>query len=158
MDVAVVLVHTNDRCFHQNSAISLVFIKYFTSNSCLSSAASWIKLIIKWTICAMAQYYIKKKKLWCHRVLCIKTSFKFIKSIGKYSFTDTWCTGYPMIKKRTINMPWTWNWRLYSIDRIQDWTWSCMHLFSIIRLVVWFVVWNNNIAIFQTFWKEKLYF
>ena len=38
----------------------------------------------------------KKKILWCYEFLCIKMWFNFKKSIGKYSFTDTWCTGYPM--------------------------------------------------------------
>ena len=42
---------------------------------------------------------IKYKLLWCHQVLCIKTSFNFKKSSRKYSFTDTWCTWYPMTTK-----------------------------------------------------------
>ena len=45
----------------------------------------------------------KKKKevtlVSYHRFLCIKTLLNFKKSIGKYSFTDTWCTGYPMTTK-----------------------------------------------------------
>ena len=50
-----------------------------------------------------------EQKLWCHGFSCIKTSFSFKKSIGKYSFMDTWCTGYLM------STEWLWA-RPYSID------------------------------------------
>ena len=43
-----------------------------------------------------------KQILRCHGFLCIKTLFNFKISIGKYSFMDVWCTGYPMTKK------WVW--------------------------------------------------
>ena len=44
-------------------------------------------------------YKVQTKLCWCHWFSCIKTLFNFKKSIEKYSFTDTWCIGYPMTTK-----------------------------------------------------------
>ena len=60
----------------------------------------------------------QEKIHWCHGFLCIKTLFNFKNSIGKYSFTDTWCTGYPMTTKWAWTRPYSSVWYVICIFNI----------------------------------------
>ena len=62
----------------------------FSSNIFYNVHFTWRKCIL----CRPDK--VQQNILWCYWHLCIKILFNFENSIGKYSFTDTWCTQYPM--------------------------------------------------------------